>query len=171
MRACVPATARRGLTPPDPGAADAPLGGRTTLPNPPGAISRNKARAAPLDTPGRVVVRHSPCTPLACPDSLGLSFRTPPKPPAPRKDVPHIFPNPSRLAHPAGSRGGPLDALHYCAEQSRCGEAGQTLSPCARLLTRTTEGSGREVGKTGRRVGYPPYRSQQCSIRSRPISR
>ncbi len=148
---------RRGLTPPDPGAADAPLGRRSALPNPPGAFSRTRERAAPLDTQGRVVVRHSPCTPWRLRQARVIVPHSPKTPcsrrlplrarlrtsPAPGKSVPHLFPNPSSLVSRRGREGHPLDALPLRGEQRRPGKQGRPLPPCARLLTRTTVGPGR----------------------------
>src|SRR6056297_2469127 len=149
---------RRGLTPPDPGGAGAPLRRRSALPNPPGAFSRTRERAAPLNTQGRVVVRHSPCTPWRLPTGSGhrsalpqdpllpedAAPRAPPNLPPPVKSVPHLFPNPSLLVSRRGREGGPSrrSPPNYAGRTVRQG-AGQLLLSCARFLTRTTEGPGR----------------------------
>ncbi len=159
LRPFGPAIVRRGLTPPDPGAADAPLGWRSALPNPPGAFSRTRGRAAPLDTRGRVVVRHSPCTPWRLPTGSGHRSALPQDPllpegplrarlrtfPAPGPNVPHLCPTPSPLGLPPGSRGRSLSTLSPVSQAGtvRLGTGPGPLPSCARLLTRTTEGSGR----------------------------
>src|SRR6056297_2556296 len=133
---------RRGLTPPDPGAAVAPLRRRSALPNPPGAFSRTRERAAPLNTQGRVVVRHSPCTPWRLPTGSGHRSALPQDPLLPEDAAPRAPPNlppfserpfrTSSRTHPCSSpdgdeRAAPLDALPQLRRQD--GQTGSRPAP------------------------------------------
>ena len=80
-----------------PGAADAPLGRRAALPNPPGALSRTKAasfRTPPLDTPCSQGRRSPlPLHPLAALGSTRDALRLPGpsgQDPLPRRSVLHL---------------------------------------------------------------------------------
>lgn len=57
----------------------------------PGALPRVPALRGRLHGDGRVIVRHSPCTPWRL-RRLGSSFRTPPRPPAPGRSRSARFP-------------------------------------------------------------------------------
>lgn len=108
---------------------------------------------------GRVIVRHSPCTPWRLPTGLGhrsalpqdpllpedAAPRSPPNLPRSREERSAPLPEPISARPPGGvERGVPSRrSPHQRRQDVRMRKQASPVPPCARDMTRTTEGPGR----------------------------